>query len=157
FTGEGGTGVLTAKFIVCSPKAAREPGTCESKGETAEELTVSVECTSEFNHGETAGSNKVANVSVIFRGCVALGSISCSNTPNEGEIQVNPLKGQLGIINKAKKEVGVLLEPQQKKGAFARFSCGGILTTTVGVGNAKEGAAYSPEKTGGGDGIISPI
>jgi hypothetical protein len=86
-----------------------------------------------------------------------LGSIPCANGPNEGEIVVNPLKGQLGYISKPEKKVGILLEPAIKHGEFAKFNCGGFLGTVVGVGNAKEGAFYEPETTGGYDGIISPI
>ncbi len=68
------------------------------------------------------------------------------------------LKGELGYINKAAKEVGVRLEPAKKHGPFAEFFCSGFnLNTTVGVGNTKEGAAYSPENKGGNDQIISPI
>ena len=96
-------------------------------------------------------------MSVKFKGCKLFGTAPCSNGPIEGEIQVNVLKGVLGYISKSPKQVGILLEPAKKKGEFAQFNCGGILTTVVGVGNAKEGAAYSPETTGGFDGIISPI
>jgi hypothetical protein len=82
--------------------------------------------------------------------------IPCSNTPIEGEIDVNQLKGELGYINKGAKEVGILLEPIVKRGDFARFDCGGIIGTVVGDG-AKDNAAYQPENDGGYDGIISPI
>jgi hypothetical protein len=158
FHGEGATGVLDTTLIICTPGAKREPGSCASKGEGEEKLgPLSVECTHEQNFGETKGTKEVTNIAVRFEHCVVLGSTPCSNTPNEGEIQVNALKGALGYINKSKKEVGVLLEPVVKHGEFAKFSCGGFLTTVVGVGNEKEGAAYSPEKTGGFDGIISPI
>jgi hypothetical protein len=160
----GSGGVLAGEYIGCATEAGdvyRGPETaCESKGGVKNVLLgkpISVECESEHNAGEAAGAKEVKNVSVVFRGCKALGSIPCSNTPNVGEIQVNPLKGALGYINKSKKEVGVLLEPFVKHGEFAKFNCGGSIATVVGVGNEKEGAAYSPEKTGGYDGIISPI
>ena len=85
------------------------------------------------------------------------GSFPCQNTPDTGEILVNELKGSLGYINKATKEVGVKLEPIKKHGQFAQFDCLGLVTTTVGVGNSKEGAYYTPENKGGNDQIISPI
>ena len=91
-------------------------------------------------------------------GCKLFGTAPCSNRPNEGEIHVNPLKGKLGYINKANKEVGVLLEPAEKKGEFAKFDlrrhhqhgrrC---------RGNTKRRRLLQPETTGGYDGIISPI
>jgi hypothetical protein len=116
-----------------------------------------IECASEHNNGEAAGTNEVRNIAVVFHGCLLFGSAPCSNGPEEGEIRVNPLKGKLGYIKKSEKSVGVLLEPAKKKGEFAKFDCAGILSTVVGVGNTKEGAWYEPETTGGYDGIISPI
>jgi hypothetical protein len=157
FTGAGAAGTLSTTFILCEPKPKREPGTCASKGEEELQLPVQVECETESANGEASGSKEVKNVAVIFKGCKSLGS-ACSNTPTEGEIRVNPLKGALGYISKLKKEVGVLLTPAKAKGDFAVFTCAAVnLTVTVGVGNAKEGAAYSPETTGGYDGIISPV
>lgn len=152
FSGEGGTGVLSGSYIFCEPGAKRTP-TC---GEGKEEFTlpVSVECTSETNTGEASGKDDITNVVVKFKGCTSLGT-ACSNTVNEGEINVNPLKGVLGFINKSKDEVGVLLQPKAKNGEFAQFVCSGHVAAVVGVGSKKEGYAYPPK--GGSDGIISPI
>ncbi len=159
FHGEnlGSGGVLTSDLVLCdggNNPEGRHPGKCY-EGEEENVAAVSVECTSEHNTGDLSGSKEVKNVAVIFSGCTSLG-FTCTNTTTEGTIQVNRLKGELGYINKATKEVGVLLEPAVKKGNFANFGCG-PLSIAVGVGNEKEGAAYSPEKTGGYDGIISPI
>ena len=119
---------------------------------------ITVECTSESSSGEAVGTNSIANVSVVFKGCLAFGSAPCtSEGAEEGEIRVNPLKGTLGYINKAEKTVGVLLEPVKKHGPFAEFVCAGALFTGVGAGNTKEGAFYTPESKGGYDGVISPI
>jgi hypothetical protein len=158
FNGEGGTGILTTTFIICEPNPKRVPGTCASKGETEEKLgPISVECGTEVAFGEASGTKEVRNVAVTFNGCKLFGTSTCSNTPTEGEIRVNALKGTLGYISKSKKEVGVLLEPVIKKGEFAKFTCASVnLSTTVGVGNATEGCAY-PLPACGGDGIISPI
>jgi hypothetical protein len=158
----GSGGVLTSNITVCEKGTHAEKrvprSLCEAGGGTPEEIAIGVECEAEENRGEVSGTKEVKNVAVKFHGCHFLGgSISCANSTNEGEIIVNPLKGALGYINKAKKEVGVLLEPAIKHGEFAKFSCAGAITTVVGVGNKKEGAAYSPETTGGYDGIISPI
>jgi hypothetical protein len=157
FSGAGGTGILISTFELCEPGATRGPKTCAERGdETTEFGPISVECTSEVSHGETSGKSDVKAITVEFRGCVALGSIPCSNTTNEGEIITNELKGELGYINKGTKSVGVRLTPNAKNGEFAKFSCAIGLTTVVGVGNTKEGKAY-PGSKGGGDGIISPI
>ena len=159
----GSGGVLTTEFNQCiggTHEFQRVPRhTCEEGGGKVESAGYAqVECESETNRGEATGTKQVKNVVVQFRGCKFFGTSPCQNTPKEGEIQVNVLKGTLGYINKATKEVGVLLEPAVKKGEFAKFDClNGGVSTIVGVGNEKEGAAYSPEKTGGYDGIISPI
>jgi hypothetical protein len=135
------------------------------------EEAISIECESEHNNGEVSGKNQITNVFVTFKGCKVFGAAPCSNTPNEGEIQVNPLKGKLGWIDKATKDVGVVLEPVTKHGEFAKFNCAGLIETVVGVGNKKEGSEYTSagcsrscpgttpeeEKHGGYDGIISPI
>jgi len=158
----GSGGVLRAAFLHCEGGTYEahlvSRGKCvEGGGAITETEEVSIECESEHNTGEAAGTNEVRNVQVTFHGCKVFGSLPCSNTPNEGEIQVNPLKGKLGYISKPAKEVGVLLEPARKHGEFVKFSCLGVISTVVGVGNTTEGAYYSPEKTGGYDGIISPI
>lgn len=157
FTAEAGTGILTSTFIICEPNAKRTPGSCASKGEEETKFgPITVECKAEHGHGVASGKDGVESVSVKFTGCVALGSIPCSNTPTEGEIETNTLKGTLGYISASKKEVGVDLTPAAKHGEFAKFACAIGLTTVVGVGNSKEGTAYAGSK-GGGDGIISPI
>jgi hypothetical protein len=159
-TGSNG-GILTTELYACNGTAENGRLTrkkCEEKGFKQESVgEISVECTEEVNSGEAFGKDDVRNVSVKFTGCKALETIPCSNGPVEGEIQVQPLKGVLGYITTSPKKVGVLLEPAKKKGNFAQFNCGGFIGTVVGVGNSKEGAYYEPEKTGGNDGIISPI
>jgi hypothetical protein len=166
FTSEnvGSGGALYAEYMVCVPGDERIPRSrCEEKGETVEsEPQYAVECESARDSGETVGKNAVANVSVRFNGCTLLGSIPCSTGgATEGEILTNQLKGKLGWIDKTSspRQVGLLLEPA-KHGEFARIMCGGgelELTLVVGQGNAKEGAAYTPEKHGGYDGVITPI
>lgn len=116
-----------------------------------------IECTSESNHGEIAGSKSLKNIDVTFKGCALFGAIPCSNSTETGEIIVNPLVGEIGYISKSEKTVGVKLTPAVKHGEFAKFNCGGFLEIVVGAGNSKEGAFYEPESKGGNDGIISPI
>jgi hypothetical protein len=168
FSGEnvGSGGVLTSEIKFCEDSKQPEfqsrripkKQCAEHEGEVKAPLGVtSIECTSEHNTGEAVGTNGVQNISVKFNGCKLLGTTACSNGTEEGEIVVNTLKGKLGYINKKEKKVGVLLEPAVKHGEFAKFICAGFLGIVVGVGNAKEGAWYEPETTGGFDGIISPI
>jgi hypothetical protein len=179
----GSGGVLSTGLRICE----EEPGpgslfykrvtrqTCEEAGGevvAGEEEGVIIECTSENNTGETAGSTGVQSVHVTFKGCALFGASPCTGPGlEEGEIKVNELKGKLGYLNKSKKEVGLVLEPTKKKASFASFVCGGLLRTTVGEGNNKEGAEYTDtgcsgvckgtlpteEKHGGWDQIISPI
>jgi hypothetical protein len=164
FRGEnvGSGGVLTTELIGCAGSEGYSYRTtekkCEEEGSKYEkEFAVAIECESEHNTGEASGKNGVTNVSVKFLGCKLFGSAPCSNGPTEGEIQINPLKGELGYISKSEHKVGVLLEPKTKHGEFTRFNCAGVLSTVVGVGNTKEGAWYKPENHGGYDEIISPI
>ncbi len=161
FHGEGGAGVLIGEYKLCEPSEERKPKCAEGEEEKVLlEKPLAVECTTESNFGEFTGNKTVGHIAVRFKGCKLLGAVPCQNTPTEGEVVVNPLKGELGFINKSKEEVGILLTPEKKKGEFAAFSCDigeTPLTTVVGVGNSKEGAAYSPESKGGNDGIISPI
>ncbi len=175
FTGHsvGSGGVLYAEWKECFPKGIRvtRKKCVEEGGEPIHNGYPTIECTAETSSGEQSGKDEVKKVHVTFTGCKALGSIPCENAGAE-EIKTNELKGKLGYINKAAKEVGVLLEPVKKHGAFAQFNCPGLsLTTIVGVGNSKEGAAHTSsgctqtcpgatpaeEKNGGYDGVISPI
>jgi hypothetical protein len=193
FSGEsvGGGGVLATSDRECNltPRTlvllTREKCAEETEGEEFHEVDFSsgttgvyVECSKENNTGETEGKNKVANVHVVFTGCLALGQIPCESAGRApGEIETNELKGKLGWINKANKEVGVVLEPAQHHGTFAEFECSGYLEIFVGVGNKKQGANYvigekypegcedtkcpgatpTEEKHGGYDQVISPI
>jgi hypothetical protein len=158
----GSGGVLTTEFKACvggKDETTRVPKSkCEAEGgKVGSEPNQQVECESEANHGEIGPKSEIKDVQVTFKGCKLSGVVPCGNTSIEGEVQTNGLKGSLGYLNKANKEVGVLLEPIAKHGEFAKFNCSSEIGTVVGVGNSKEGAAYSPEKTGGNDGIISPI
>jgi hypothetical protein len=167
----------------CRELIAKEEGYKEKllyKSEPAK-----IECASESNSGETVAKNKVENVHVTFAGCNLFGYLPCtSEGRSEGEVETKTLKGKLGWINKAAKEVGLLLEPQNR-GPFAAFECSGPLAVVVGAGNKKEGTEYvqgenypegcfgattakepeggcplatpAEEKHGGYHGVISPI
>ena len=130
----GSGGVLSSGLYLCSSsnESVRERRVtnkdCEEhEGTVAKFIEAKIECETEHNTGEATGAKDVTNISVRFRGCKLFGTDPCSNGPEAGEIQVNPLKGELGYINKAEKKVGIVLEPKTKKGAFASFNCAGIL------------------------------
>jgi hypothetical protein len=182
FTGKsvGGGGLLTSGLRECEvegePKTIRttrkkcaEVGTEERVKESE---TLNVECAAENSTGEASGTNSVANVHVTFTGCAAFGVFPCKTVGSkEGEILTTTLKGKLGWINKAAKEVGVLLEPAKKHGSFATFECQEELFVNVGVGSKTTGAEYTnsgcsglcpgttpeEESKGGYDQILSPI
>ena len=79
-------------------------------------MTANVECESEENTGEARGKNGLANVNGMSKVGAALGgSIPCSNTEESGEVAVNTLDGELGYINKAEHQVGVLLNQLHRK------------------------------------------
>lgn len=165
---EGSGGVLTTGLNEChggTDEGKRVPRkTCTEAGGTVSESGeghISVECAAETNTGVSEGAKKISKVHVTFTGCNLGGSIPCnSEGAPEGEIHTNELKGELGYISKAAHEVAVKLEPAKKGGAFALFKCPGIVVATnVGVGNTKEGTAYTEggEAKGGYDQILSPI
>jgi len=166
FTGHsiGSGGVLTSEVATCengpdNGKRVPRSKCIEDGGEINGGVgaITKVECEKEASSGEATGKNKIANVHVAFTGCKTLGAPCTSAGAAEGEIKTNPLKGELGYINKSTKEVGVKLEPATKHGHFAAFECAVGLAIVVGVGNKKEGAAYPPENKGGNDQILSPI
>ncbi len=174
FSAVGGAGVLTDSLAFCHEDYESLPVTrpredCfnhELGGEHqplyAPVAVIKVECAAEHASGEAVGTNELANVSVRFTGCAFSGTPATTKGLAPGEIQVNPLKGHLGYINKAHKEVGVLLEPVTPGGQFAEFlTQENTITVHVGVGNATEGTFF---ETGGHagtpnghDSIISPI
>ncbi|MBA3807501.1 MAG: hypothetical protein H0X28_03765 [Solirubrobacterales bacterium] len=115
FTSVGGEGVLegaSGTNVVCLTQKAK--GKYDADG--------------------TAGAIKgVEDVVSTFEGCsIPTIGIAC-NTKGQasGVIVTSTLEGNLGYINKAKKEVGQELHPKLKGGAFAEFECGGGAVTIV--------------------------
>lgn len=168
FQANAGAGVLHASIYECRNKSderrqvPRGSAECHEYENNISEIAV--ECESEHASGEASGTAEVTNVSVRFKGCELFGVPA--NTPGlpAGEIQVEPLQGKLGYINKAatpEPEVGVLLQPKTAGGQFAEFELEEVpLTTRVGEGNATEGSFYESTGPGvptGNDGVISPI
>jgi hypothetical protein len=109
FTSVGGEGVLegaSGTNVVCTSQTA----------------------TGKYDADGTAGAIKgVEEVVSTFQGCaIPTFGITCNSKGHAtGEIVTSSLEGNLGYINKAKKEVGQELHPKLKGGAFAEFECGG--------------------------------
>ncbi len=163
FEGNGGAGVLNADGYLCRSEEYAQPHAlpreqCNEGGFEYGVVGVKVECSSEHATGEATGSNEVVDISVRFKGCTTVGEPATTHGLLAGEIQVNPLKGRLGYINKASHEVGVLLEPVSAGGLFAEFEVlNGEALERVGEGNATEGSFYEETASTGDNGIISPI
>jgi hypothetical protein len=115
-------------------------------------------CESETNKGEISGPTKLANVSVVLKGCTlsGFGGGTCTNTGTAGEIKLASLKGTLKYISKAKLEAGLLLNPTTKGAKFLAATCESGFAVNVGIGKESEGCVY-PLKLCGGDGVISAI
>ncbi len=76
----------------------------------------------------------VGAVHTSLTGCES-GFSSCTNG-SPGVIELHELKGTIGYVNAAKKEVGLRLEPTISGAEYAKFSCGttNFLFTRVLIG-----------------------
>ena len=165
FTGGnvGSGGVLISKFRGCFSNATEELEGRVTRKKCAEtgreenfEEAIEIECEAESNSGETA-SAKISDQhvgEVPWLQAFRVGP--CSNGPAEGEIQVNPLKGKLGYINKTEKKVG-LLEPRAKKRRGSQNSTAPLPLRRWLASELQGRRDHKPESHGGYDGIISPI
>jgi hypothetical protein len=82
---------------------------------------VTISCAKSTDSGRFTGPKTAGDVVAVFSGCEISG-LKCSNTSKAGEIRTNPLDGEVGYINKAKKEVGADLKPESGP-YFAEFEC----------------------------------
>jgi hypothetical protein len=85
-----------------------------------------VTCTKNSDSGEITGPKTIGKVKVTFTGC-EFQSKKCQGaepaTSKEGEIKTNNLVGEVGYINKAKKQVGGLFTPEAPNPYFTEFNC----------------------------------
>jgi hypothetical protein len=146
---------LTSNFRLCSPSEEKVAPKCRAGEEEGNSGPIKIECEEDSVRGlfSEKSAQEVRNVVVKYSGCKGLG-LPCGNGSHEGEIETDQLKGTLGYINKATKEVGVDIKPMSGK-EFAKFDCANVLQIVVGEGTEKEGPAY-PTK-GGGDGVIGVV
>lgn len=83
-----------------------------------------VACTSSSDSGKFTSPKGAGDVVVVFKGC-ELNGHKCENTGKAGEVKTNPLKGEIGYVEKATHKVGVDLSAET--GLYeAQFHCGEI-------------------------------
>jgi hypothetical protein len=140
FTSVGGPMTMTAEYTV--------------EGET---IPITIECATERDHGEIVKGKKLITFVEFFE-CRALGAVPChsAKAEREGEVRWNTLTGTLGYINKASREVGLLLRPAHGRVAVVLI-CEKLVTVVVGRATLEEGCAYPSSKKCGGAGFISAI
>lgn len=80
-----------------------------------------VECEHSSAEGEVSGPKTVGALRETFTDCKA-SSIPCQNG-EAGEITTNPLRGEIGYVNLAKREIGMDLRPESGE-ALVEFHCG---------------------------------
>lgn len=90
-----------------------------------------VTCKSFKDAGSIATPTTENKVISEFKTCESLGKKCASPGQKAGTIKTNNLAGELGYINKAKKEVGVLLKAETGS-VLAEFNCEGLEIVTTG-------------------------
>jgi hypothetical protein len=90
-----------------------------------------VTCKSFKDEGHIATPTTENKVFSEFKTCESLGKKCASPAAKAGTIKTNALAGELGYINKAKKEVGVLLKAETGS-VLAEFNCEGLEIVTTG-------------------------
>jgi hypothetical protein len=104
------------------------------RADLAIEHSVTVACAKSTDSGKFTGPKTAGDVVAIFTGCEIAG-LKCSNTSKAGEIKTNPLDGEVGYINKTKKEVGADLKPESGL-YFAEFQCEEAIPLRLRVGGS---------------------
>jgi hypothetical protein len=104
-----------------------------------------VECKEETDRGEIEGSSpstRARDILISYKKCTSpsnLGGACKSAGANAGEIKTFDLLARIGWINKAKKEVGILFNPEigisgNPNNLFAEFTCEpGLATIAIKV------------------------
>ncbi len=95
-----------------------------------------VTCKGAAGEGEYSGTGTVRNVALTFSACRLSGE-SCQNGAGEGEIELQPLTGKLGVIlaskeGPAKDKIGLALQPGSGS-TIADFACGSTSVAITGA------------------------
>jgi hypothetical protein len=127
----------------------------------------SINCAQQEVSGEAAGVDEIVDVVDKLSGCLEEGLKIPVTTPGlpSGEVEFNQMKGHLGYINKAKHEVGVVLEPATAGGLFAELEWqrkeGERSFVRVGAGDSATGSFFEEPATpgfpNGDDAVVSAI
>lgn len=82
-----------------------------------------VQCAASTGEGEITGPRSTVS-NYTFTGCVT-GTEKCESTgASEGEIKTGPIDGELVYIDQARRQVGIVLDPNA--GTYIAFECEGI-------------------------------
>lgn len=90
-----------------------------------------VECTSSKSVGTLTSPKTINKITVEYKGCTSNGKKCNSAGAKAGVIKTNPLKGEIGYINKAAHEVGADISPESGTN-LAEFECEGVKIETYG-------------------------
>jgi len=91
----------------------------------------SVSCTSSKSSGMLQTPKHIGEIHVTYSGCTSGGKKCNSAGAKAGTIETNELQGDLGYLNKASHEVGVLITAA-KTTNLAEFNCEGLRIETKG-------------------------
>lgn len=111
----------------------REPNNTVILQKTGEDLF--------YGGGEGLGVAAIEQASWNFQNVSLKGQLCTSSGAEPGEVRMNPLVGEFGILNAKTDEVGVELEPAKAGGLLEEFTCG----------------ATSVEVRGGLVGSVTPV
>jgi len=140
--------------------------TFTSAGTTATLKTVggkTVTCTKESSTGTyvIGTDNKHEETTVIFKGCKSSGFTCTTSGKASGELETNPLIGEVNFENTAKTKTDLKLEPGAGSGGFfIKFACLGLKVEVIGNNPAKPNCKPKiepPCEGGAAHGILVPI
>ncbi len=144
FSIAGGPAVLEGGEVFASDCEPGQGAACP------EDLTVDeaqIECASESGSGRASGDKEVQDVAIELHDCSGLGARECESPgAGAGEIQLNQLSGELGYVQEASKEVGLLVAPAPTLGPEAPLA---VVECSSGL--------EALDVTLAGDGVISSI
>jgi hypothetical protein len=90
-----------------------------------------VSCTSSKSIGQLKTPTHIGEIHVSYKGCTSGGKKCNSTGAKAGTIETKELQGDLGYVNKAAHEAGVLITPVAA-GNLAEFNCEGLEISTKG-------------------------
>ena len=130
--GRGELGVCGKAGILISERSnQRQFSSIEGEGKLVTRKGEEVKCKGGRDTGEITGPKQAKDILISYTGCTAKAAVeeyNCQSGATTGEIKTFDLLGRLGFINKAKKEVGILFNPEtgnakNPRTLFAEFEC----------------------------------